>query len=824
MAWSSSIQAETLTLTPTDDSYIRASQVNQGSNDLVLIGDTTTAADYLRGVFAFDLRDGVLAGATITSVTLTLTIGDNRDASSPDQANNLNLHELSASFTNNGVTWTSRDGSNDWTNPGGDFGTELVSVAANAGTVTSDTSFDFSSAALTSAGTEAVGGSLYLLVKQAAEDNQRSVFRFGSQNRTDGPILTIEYQPFVSDPNLRQDFATGDPDLNFGTLTGDAPVSAARTLRFVNDGPTSPITIEATTLTGSGVFAISDIALNGSGGQSLPLTLQVGDSLALGVSATFNAYQSLAEATLTLDTSDDLQDRAFLVSASFPEPGTAVPHPAIPGTPASTAYQVRIDGVPVPVNDESYFNFHTAFFSMDEPVMVEVEFSSGVSFSSIHPLRHGIHPKVDGNTISFPMLKPHKLVIKASGALPLAICATPNEVNVPASGDPNVIYFGPGVHEPGLIQPDSGQTVYLASGALVKGRIETRDASGVTIRGRGTLDARGYSVRGNKTNAILFQRCSNVHIEGIGIRGGTWWQTLFLVTSDASAIHLSLLGKTVNTDGIDLDGVQRFVARDCFIRCEDDGFGWHAVDAAGNGEPPTEDCLAEDCVIWNTAAGNGLRIGASMETELFQNITFRNIDVLEHAGAAIYSDYSDWATSRNIRFENFTDETTKQTIDIFIAKTKYSNSARDERGHYDGLEFINVNSPGGGIRLLGFDAGHLIDNVLFRDCFRGTEPINGPEDIVTNAFVTNVTFEAGAEPPMENRSFQVIALWKGWTNIGFTSRYGRSYTIEASSDLGAASPFTGLLQTPGTGPSSEALFYDPSAATAPRRFYRVVRD
>jgi polygalacturonase len=247
----------------------------------------------------------------------------------------------------------------------------------------------------------------------------------------------------------------------------------------------------------------------------------------------------------------------------------------------------------------------------------------------------------------------------------------------------------------------------------------------------------------DKTHAVLFNRCKDVHIEGIGIRGGSWWQTLFLLTQDASATHVSLLGKSVNTDGIDIDGVERFVARHCFIRCEDDGFGWHAVDAQTNGEPPTRDCVAEDCVIWNTRAGNGLRIGASMETKRFENITFRNIDVLEHVGAAICSDHSDWATCRNIRFENFVDETPDQTVDIHIAKTRYTNNTgfRDDRGHYDGLHFVNVTSPAGGIRLRGHDADHLIKNVTFKGCSLGGEPVDGIEDIDINEFVGPVTFE-----------------------------------------------------------------------------------
>jgi hypothetical protein len=166
------------------------------------------------------------------------------------------------------------------------------------------------------------------------------------------------------------------------------------------------------------------------------------------------------------------------------------------------------------------------------------------------------------------------------------------------------------------------------------------------------------------------------------------------------------------------------------------------VDAKRNGEPVTENCLAEECVIWNTRYGNGLRIGASMETRLFENITFRNIDVLEHAGAAIRSDHSDWAMVRNLRFENFTDESSAQTIQIAIEKTRYSNDNgyKDERGHFDGLHFTNVTSPGGKIELRGFDAEHRIENVTFENCSIGGQPVDALEDITINESVTNVSF------------------------------------------------------------------------------------
>jgi hypothetical protein len=433
---------------------------------------------------------------------------------------------------------------------------------------------------------------------------------------------------------------------------------------------------------------------------------------------------------------------ALLLSPACLLPGSlAAAEPAWPG-PASALYQLRVNGREVHVSDESRLGFHTAAFTVSGPVVVEITLPPGAEKPVIRPLRHKLAPALTDGKATFTLPGPLNLVVQAKGLPPLALFATPPETAVPRAGDPNVLYFGPGLHEAGVIRPRSGQTIYLAGGALVRGRIEAREVSGVRVAGRGVLDASRHSVREEKTPGILFEKCTDIRVEGIGVRGGSWWQVLFLLTDRAEASHLNILGVSVNTDGIDLDGVRNFVARHCFIRCEDDGFGWHAVDARRNGEPPTENCLAEDCVIWNTRYGNGLRLGASMETQLFRNIMFRRIDVLEHAGAAIRSDHSDWALCENTRFEDFIDESPGRLVEVVIARTRYTNDNgyRDERGRFRGLHFKNVVSAGGDIVLQGHDAAHGIEEVTFEGCSIGGKPVRSLADITMNEFVRNVTF------------------------------------------------------------------------------------
>src|SRR5690606_29641285 len=113
---------------------------------------------------------------------------------------------------------------------------------------------------------------------------------------------------------------------------------------------------------------------------------------------------------------------------------------------------------------------------------------------------HGLKLEREGRKLRFTLGAPLKLVLQVDQLQPLAILATPPETNVPSATDANVLYFGPGVTHAGVIRPRSGQTIYLAPGALVKGRVEAKNVSKVSIRGRGVLETTGYSKREDKTH------------------------------------------------------------------------------------------------------------------------------------------------------------------------------------------------------------------------------------------------------------------------------------------------------------------------------------
>ncbi|MFK7910039.1 MAG: DNRLRE domain-containing protein [Akkermansiaceae bacterium] len=191
--------AATLALGATDNSTIRVGLGNQGTSAILFAGDTATDDDFLRTAVAFDLSNPLLTGATINSATLTFTARD-ADSSSANGTITLDLHQLSSSFTNDGVTWTSRNGTDNWITAGGDFGAALASTTGDPGTTAPGDTFSFSSGSLAGAAESSIGGSFYLLAKTDSENNDstRRLFRFASSRNTTsapGPVLTIDYTP-----------------------------------------------------------------------------------------------------------------------------------------------------------------------------------------------------------------------------------------------------------------------------------------------------------------------------------------------------------------------------------------------------------------------------------------------------------------------------------------------------------------------------------------------------------------------------------------------------------------------------------------------------
>jgi len=140
---------------------------------------------------------------------------------------------------------------------------------------------------------------------------------------------------------------------------------------------------------------------------------------------------------------------------------------------------------------------------------------------------------------------------------------------------PRVHYFGPGVHNAGQIDLKSGDMVYLATGAWVKGLICARGARDVSIVGHGVLgateDAKGIG-NYDQQGPILLEGTRDARIEGITIFNRYNW-TVHLRQADGTKIDgIRILnpGEWYGGDGIDIDSSSDVVVENFFVRTGDD--------------------------------------------------------------------------------------------------------------------------------------------------------------------------------------------------------------------------------------------------------------
>ena len=148
-------------------------------------------------------------------------------------------------------------------------------------------------------------------------------------------------------------------------------------------------------------------------------------------------------------------------------------------------------------NPEAGYTQYTMGFalftdSFRQPLKVRVTRRAGTfSKVEIRPLSYGIVPDVQTpNSVEFELGDPaQKVSVEFDGNRMENLFILPDLPDTAIPMGANVTYFGPGVHNAGVIRiaNESGRILYLDEGAVVLGRIEAENAANLTIRGRGVF-------------------------------------------------------------------------------------------------------------------------------------------------------------------------------------------------------------------------------------------------------------------------------------------------------------------------------------------------
>ena len=249
---------------------------------------------------------------------------------------------------------------------------------------------------------------------------------------------------------------------------------------------------------------------------------------------------------------------------------------------------------------------------------------------------------------------------------------------------PDVIYFGAGEHDVGMLELKSNQTVFIDEGAVVYACIHAIDAENIKILGRGILDnsknKEQILFEANEENnstavnnavrlhTVQLEYCTDVEIDGITIRDSLVYNIRPIGCEDLRIKNVKIIGCwRYNSDGIDMHNCINVHISDCFIRTFDDSICVKGFDCYYEGDVEAEvrkamyrngraydvfkNVVAEKCVIWNDW-GKALEIGAETRAEEICNITFRNCDVIHLTGTVLDCMNVDYADVHDVTFSD----------------------------------------------------------------------------------------------------------------------------------------------------------------------------
>lgn len=436
-------------------------------------------------------------------------------------------------------------------------------------------------------------------------------------------------------------------------------------------------------------------------------------------------------------------------------------------------YQARVSAMPFnqvwpgyqrPIDQTELASF--VYWDMSGSATVEIVSRIDVEYVDIRPKSHNIEPIIDGNKITFQMPKPGYATVEVNGIHhALHLFASPIEEDAPNPDDPDVFYFGPGIHKPGKIELKSGETVYIAGGAIVHGVITSSATSNISILGRGILDTSTFEREGNP-GPITPYKCQNVKIDGIIIRDSNVWAVTPRDCENLAISNIKLIGFwRYNADGIDIVNSQNVTIDKCFVRSFDDSIVIKGL--RGTGEKPVKNMVVTDCVIWNDW-GRALEIGAETVAPEISDITFKNCDIIHTVHIAMDIQHGDRALIKDITFEDIRfeieanpllpkfqssrdekyviteqDKYCPQLFTLIIRENNYSHDT--ERGCIRNIIFKDISVTGEcfpSSYFVGYDPEHKVKNVKIENLYINDKLITNTDEgkIRIGNYVDNVTF------------------------------------------------------------------------------------
>jgi hypothetical protein len=409
-----------------------------------------------------------------------------------------------------------------------------------------------------------------------------------------------------------------------------------------------------------------------------------------------------------------------------------VTYPAPVGEVLSSEYEVEAEGKKVDVYTARVLDppfagkawdfggpYAFANFDLEGKTIVKIAAKRSLQNTVVRPQFPDVHLKVeDDHTVSITFGSPHKISVEPDGKKgPLLLFANPMEKEAPKAGSPDVIYFGPGIHQAGRVKVGDKQTVYLAGGAVVKGAIVAQ-GSNIRILGRGILDGSDYEWRKGPANFTVYITGTNVEVSGITIRGSSRWTIVPRASRQVTVRNVKLCGARVqNDDGINPCNSQDVLITDCFIRSDDDCVAMKGLDLNVPNNN-VENIVVENCTLWCDRARIFL-LGHESRAAYMRNIKLRHLEIIHYTMTPFLLEPGEEMRLGDVRIEHVKLHGEGQSEIARLKPVVNQYMQNKVPGHVRGVHFKDVEvygQPGAYLmQLEGADDRHQVQDVTFED-------------------------------------------------------------------------------------------------------------
>ena len=459
------------------------------------------------------------------------------------------------------------------------------------------------------------------------------------------------------------------------------------------------------------------------------------------------------------------------------------------GDAVSPNYSVAVNGVAVPVYNNADMSY--AHFAFTGTANVVVTVGQNISSYQLSPHSFALAPSVSGNTVSFALTRPRKVMLHAVNSLNEKLCifAEAPEEHPPVSGAANVttlsgldasgatdvttqlqaafdntptgntLFIPAGRYTFTYLQFRSNKSYYLAPGAILQAprtqeaQLKLNGCTNVKIFGRGVFDDQGDYQRartgGGETGTTFISvdqntGTSNVVFEDVIIRNPSLYSCIVFDTVDWRFGNVKFVTSSSygNRDCIDPHNAQRLVVDDGFFLSTDDNIAYSTL----RNDIDTG-IVVKNCVMYNSHSGACIRLGPWLGDNT-HHFTAENCDYIKGANnEGAFAIYAGGALS-DVRFRNMRVENPQSRL-IYMISAWNDYYAGWQSGSIDNVRFENLSCETVTDSWIGFDATDAaspMSNIAFTNFnFGGTTVTNQSQaHVFVNGTVSNLSFSTTA--------------------------------------------------------------------------------